>query len=66
MTSNATIATGSDAPVESIEPLLGLYAAITRQDVHGKPGAGWFPEQSMTITEALTAFERTQPEFSRA
>ena len=56
MTSNATIAAGSDAPVESIEPLLGLYAAITRQDVHGKPGAGWFPEQSMTIKEAFSAF----------
>ena len=53
MTSNATIAAGSDAPVESIEPLLGLYASVTRQDIHGKPPAGWFPEQSMTIPEAL-------------
>ncbi|MEE2903767.1 MAG: amidohydrolase family protein [Myxococcota bacterium] len=56
MTSNATIAAGSDAPVESIEPLLGLYASVTRQDVHGKPEAGWFSEQNMTMTEAFTAF----------
>ncbi len=47
---------GSDAPVESIDPLLGLYAAVTRQDVHGAPEAGWHPEQRLTRSEALRAF----------
>lgn len=47
---------GSDAPVESIDPLLGFYAAITRQDHHGKPSGGWYPEQRMSRQEALEAF----------
>ena len=47
---------GSDAPVESIDPLLGLYAAVTRQDVHGKPEAGWHSEERLTRSEALRAF----------
>ncbi|EUC63194.1 amidohydrolase family protein [Rhizoctonia solani AG-3 Rhs1AP] len=52
----ATVATGSDFPVEGINPLLGFYAAVTRlapdgTSPHG-PG-GWYPEQRMTRHEAL-------------
>ena len=47
---------GSDFPVESPNPLLGFYAAITRQDRNGKPAGGWFPEQCMTRSEALKSF----------
>ncbi len=47
---------GSDAPVESIEPLLGVYAAITRQDRHGFPPQGWAADQCLTRSEALRAF----------
>ncbi len=50
------IAGGSDAPVEDINPLWGLYAAITRQDHKGKPEGGWFPEQRVTREEALRMF----------
>lgn len=50
------IPAGSDAPVESVEPLLGLYAAVTRQDAQGNPAGGWFPDQRLTMPEALRAF----------
>ncbi len=47
---------GSDAPVESADPLLGIYAAVTRQDRNGNPEGGWYPEQRMTRHEALDSF----------
>lgn len=54
--SGAVLAFGSDFPVESVNPLLGLYAAITRQDADGQPAGGWYPEQKLTLVEALRAF----------
>jgi predicted amidohydrolase YtcJ len=50
------VANGSDFPVESPNPLLGFYAAITRQDRNGEPEAGWFPDQRMTREEALRSW----------
>ncbi|MCP4712095.1 MAG: amidohydrolase family protein, partial [Planctomycetes bacterium] len=47
---------GSDFPVESNNPLLGIYAAITRQDVQGNPEGGWYSEQKMTIEEAIRGY----------
>lgn len=47
---------GSDFPVESINPLLGVYAAVTRRDLEGNPPGGWFPEQVLTREEAVRAF----------
>ncbi len=47
---------GSDFPVESIDPFLGLYAAVTRQDLEGNPPGGWYGDQRLTIDEALKAF----------
>ena len=47
---------GSDFPVESPNPLFGIYAAITRQDQNGLPAGGWHPEQRMTREEALKSF----------
>jgi predicted amidohydrolase YtcJ len=47
---------GSDFPVESPSPLLGMYAAITRQNLEGKPDSGWHGEQRMTREEALKAY----------
>ncbi|MGB3715763.1 MAG: amidohydrolase [Candidatus Promineifilaceae bacterium] len=55
--SGATFAFGSDAPVEAIEPLTGIHAAVTRQRVDGAPGAeGWIPEQRITIQEAVAGY----------
>jgi predicted amidohydrolase YtcJ len=51
-------AAGSDFPVEAVPPILGLYAAVTRQDAKGMPAGGWYPEQRMTLSEAIEGFTR--------
>ncbi|MCC7385669.1 MAG: amidohydrolase [Deltaproteobacteria bacterium] len=58
LTSNATLAAGSDAPVEAVSPLLGLYAAMTRQDRQGSPPAGWQSDQRLSPIAALSIFTR--------
>jgi len=50
------IISGSDFPVESVNPLLGFYAAATRSDVKGYPADGWHREQKMTREEAARSF----------
>ena len=50
------LAFGSDFPIESPDPRLGLYAAVTRQDRAGMPPGGWYPGQRLTLAEALAAF----------
>ncbi|HSS44698.1 MAG TPA: amidohydrolase [Thermoanaerobaculia bacterium] len=52
----ARLAGGSDFPVESENPLLGFYAAVTRQDLEGRPSGGWRPEERLTRREALALF----------
>ena len=52
----AHVAFGSDFPVEDPNPLLGLYAARTRQDIKGLPAGGWMPEQVLTGDQALAGF----------
>ena len=54
--SGATLAFGSDFPVESPDPVRGLYAAVTRQDAEGNPAGGWLPDQKLTMEEALRGF----------
>lgn len=50
------LALGSDFPVESADPRLGLYAAVTRQDRDGQPPGGWLPGQRLAAAEALQGF----------
>ena len=57
----ATMSFGSDWPGTNasyypINPLLGIYAAVTRQTLSGQPPAGWFPEQRVTLEEAIRFF----------
>jgi predicted amidohydrolase YtcJ len=52
----ARLASGSDFPVEQANPLLGFYAAITRQDVHGQPPEGWAASERLTREQALASF----------
>lgn len=54
--SGARLANGSDFPVEEPNPMLGFYAAITRQDRAGQPPGGWMPDQRLTRGEALHSF----------
>ena len=52
----AVLAFGSDAPVEPLNPWLGIHAAVTRQRPGGIPPEGWYPEQRLSVTEALWGF----------
>ncbi|MEE8391119.1 MAG: amidohydrolase [Anaerolineae bacterium] len=50
------LAFGSDCPVENINPFLGIHAAVTRRCADGSPGPeGWYPEQRLTVEEAVRA-----------
>jgi len=52
----AKIAFGTDYPVEPLDPMEGLYAAVTRKDRMGEEGDGWFPEQKLTMEEAIELY----------
>jgi len=52
----AVLASGSDWPVAPLDPLSGIYAAVTRATLDGKNPGGWFPEQRLTVGEALRAY----------
>jgi predicted amidohydrolase YtcJ len=54
--SGAWIVGGSDFPVESYDPLTGIYAAVTRKAREGGPDGGWSPEQCLTRFEAVRSY----------
>jgi predicted amidohydrolase YtcJ len=47
---------GTDCPVEALDPLLNLYAAVTRQGVGDGQQVDWYPEQSLTLEQAIRAY----------
>lgn len=52
----ATLAFGSDAPVAPYDPMLGLYAAVSRRDTDGNPAGGWYPQENLTMAEAIYGY----------
>jgi predicted amidohydrolase YtcJ len=59
----AVLIFGSDSPGTNaaryyLNPVYGLYAAVTRQTLKGEPAGGWFPDQRLTIEEAIDAATR--------
>lgn len=61
MDEGVTLVFGSDSPGTNaaryfLSPVYGLYAAVSRQTLGGEPEAGWFPEQRLTIEEAIRAY----------
>jgi predicted amidohydrolase YtcJ len=55
----AHLAFGSDWPVEPLDPIRGLYSAVTRKSVEfDTPEGGWFPGQCLTMAEAVKLFTR--------
>jgi predicted amidohydrolase YtcJ len=54
--SGARLAFGSDFPGEEVNPMLGLYAAVTRPDLEGSPDGGWLPAERMSRQDAIRAF----------
>jgi len=56
LNSGARLAFGSDFPVEEVNPMLGIYAAVTRQDTEGWPEGGWQPGERISREDAVRAF----------
>ncbi len=61
MESGSTLSFGSDWPGTNasyypVNPLAGIYAAVTRQTIKGTPPEGWFPDQRLSLEEALRAY----------
>jgi predicted amidohydrolase YtcJ len=53
----AALAFGSDSPVEDLNVMIGIHAAVTRRRADGSPGPeGWYPEQRLTVAEAVYAY----------
>jgi hypothetical protein len=51
------LAFGSDSPVETLDPLAGIHAAVTRRRQDGSPGPqGWIPDQRVTVSQAVHAY----------
>jgi predicted amidohydrolase YtcJ len=50
------LAAGSDAPIESLRPLYGVHAAVTRQSQANEPENGWTPEENLSVAEALSLY----------
>ena len=53
---DAPLAFGSDWTVAPLDPMLGVYAAVTRRTLDGKHPGGWIPDQKITVGEALRAY----------
>jgi len=59
--SGAVLSFGSDSPGTNasryyLNPMLGLYAAVTRKTLSGQPEGGWFPREKITVEEAIQAY----------
>ena len=52
----AVLAFGSDAPVERFNPFLGIYTAVTRKRNPDYPEGGWYPQENITVQEAVKAY----------
>jgi predicted amidohydrolase YtcJ len=55
---NVRLAFGSDSPVETMDPLAGIHAAVTRRNAAGEPPAGWYPEQRLMMLAAIQCYIR--------
>jgi len=56
MKAGVHMAGGSDCPVEPADPLWGIYAAVTRKDMEGEPKTSYYPNERITVEEALRMF----------
>ncbi len=52
----ANLAFSSDAPVETMDPIAGIHAAVTRRRADGSPSGGWHPKQRVSLETALAAY----------
>jgi len=56
LNAGVTLTFGSDWTVAPLNPILGIYAAVTRRTIDGKNPNGWIPEQKISVEEALRAY----------
>ena len=56
MDAGVTLCLGSDWTVAPLNPLLGIYSAVTRCTVDGKNPDGWIPEQKISVEEAIKGY----------
>ena len=54
--SGARLAFGSDCPVETMDVVAGIHAAVTRRRAGGEPPEGWYPEQCLSLEEGVKAY----------
>lgn len=54
--SGAVLAFGSDWDVAEMDPLIGIYTALTRKGLDGKPDGGWIPEQTIDLETAIRGY----------
>ena len=54
--SGGVLAFGSDSPVAPLDPIFGVYAAVTRRTLDDKNPNGWIPEQKISVDETVRAF----------
>ena len=55
---NVNLTFGSDWDVTPLNPLLGIYAAVTRKTLDGSNPEGWNPEQKLTVEEAIACYTK--------
>jgi predicted amidohydrolase YtcJ len=58
VSAGATLAMGSDWPVEPLDPFVILQTGATRQDAHGQPTGGFYPKQALTLDQMLAGYTR--------
>jgi predicted amidohydrolase YtcJ len=56
LNAGATMCFGSDWPVEDLNPIAGIHAAVTRQDAQGNPPGGWQVQERISVEEALRGY----------
>ncbi|HEX7593958.1 MAG TPA: amidohydrolase family protein, partial [Anaerolineae bacterium] len=56
LNAGARVVFGSDCPVETLDPWVGIHAAVTRERATGEPRGGWYPEEKLSVEEAVRAY----------
>jgi len=56
LNTGAQLAFGSDCPVETLDPWVGIHAAVTRERATGEPRGGWYPEEKLSVEETVRAY----------
>ena len=56
LNAEARLTFGSDWSVAPLNPISGIYAAVTRQTLDGKNPQGWIPQEKISVTQAITAY----------